>query len=146
MYFVLIIFILVIMLFFLNFVVFILFIESGECIGYLIMCLLLLVVFLILIFEVLLKMLDLLFMLFCFFMFLVMIFVGISLLMIIIVWLYYKNDKFLMLMYLKKFIYCLLCRGCKIWDVNDNRKSFVCREIFVENISEDFKIKVLKKF
>lgn len=51
-----------------------------------------------------------------------------------------------MLMYLKKFIYCLLCRGCKIWDVNDNSKSFVCREIFVENISEDFKIKVLKKF
>lgn len=144
-YFVLTIFTPVTMLLFLNSAVFILPIESGERIGYSITCLLSLAVFLTLTSEVLPKTSDPLSMLSCFLMLLVMTSAGICLLTIITVWLHYKDDKSPMPMYLKKFTYCLLCRGRKTRDANDNSKSSVCRETPVENISEDSKIKVSKK-
>lgn len=141
-YFVLTIFTPVTMLLFLNSAVFILPIESGERIGYSITCLLSLAVFLTLTSEVL---PDPLSMLSCFLMLLVMTSAGICLLTIITVWLHYKDDKSPMPMYLKKFTYCLLCRGHKTRDANGRSKSSVCRETPVENISQHSEIKGSKK-
>lgn len=144
-YFVLTIFTPVTMLLFLNSAVFILPIESGERIGYSITCLLSLAVFLTLTSEVLPKTSDPLSMLSCFLMLLVMTSAGICLLTIITVWLHYKDDKSPMPMYLKKFTYCLLCRGHKTRDANGRSKSSVCRETPVENISQHSEIKGSKK-
>lgn len=102
------------MLMLFNLVVFIFFIDSGECVGYVIMCLFVLVVFLMLMLDVLLKILSLFLILLCFFMLLVFVLVLICLLIIISFWFCYKNDKMYMFFILKKFMYFMWCWNCKI--------------------------------
>lgn len=112
-YFILTIFMPVIMLLLLNSAVFILPADSGERVGYSITCLLALAVFLTLTADVLPKTSDPLSLLSCFLMLLVLTSSVICLMTIITLWLHHKDEKSPMPMFLKKFTYCMLCKGRK---------------------------------
>ncbi|XP_056008968.1 neuronal acetylcholine receptor subunit alpha-10-like [Ostrea edulis] len=120
-YFVLTIFMPVIMLLLLNSVVFLLPTDSGERVGYSITCLLALAVFLTLTADNLPRTSDPLSVLACFLMLLVMTSAGICLMTILSVWLHHKDEKSPMPIYLKKFVYHVLCRGRKTQKADDKR-------------------------
>jgi hypothetical protein len=120
-YFILTIFMPVIMLLLLNSAVFILPTDSGERVGYSITCLLALAVFLTLTADALPRTSDPLSVLACFLMLLVMTSAVICVTTILSVWLYHKSEESPMPLYLKKFVYCMLCQRRKTQHTDDEK-------------------------
>jgi hypothetical protein len=120
-YFILTIFMPVVMLLLLNSFVFLLPTDSGERVGYSITCLLALAVFLTLTADALPRTSDPLSVLACFLMLLVMTSAIICVTTIFSVSLHHKDEKSPMPICLKKFVYCMQCRGRKTQHTDDKK-------------------------